>query len=237
MSGHSKWATTKRQKAVVDAKRGAIFTKLANLIVIAARKGSDPESNFSLRMACDKARAANMPKDNIERAIKRGAGENGGAVLEELLYEAMGPVQTQFIIKALTDNKNRTAAAVRHIFDKAGGQMSAVLWNFEQKGVITINSSQLTDNNLEELELKLIDAGAEDIIQEDEGITIYTGLNDWQKVKKFLESQKIATESAEMEFVAKDKVGLSMAESEKIDKLVDALDECEDVVGYYSNIA
>lgn len=236
MSGHSKWATTKRAKAVVDAKRGAAFTKIANIIAIAARKGTDPTSNFSLRMAIDKARAVNMPKENIERAIKRGSGESGGAQLEELVYEAIGPAQVQFVVKCLTDNRNRSAAEVRHLFDKHGGQMSAVLWNFEQKGVIEISKSKFPMSKMEELELELIDAGAEDIINEDEGVTIITAIGDLQAVKKFLETKNIATESAEIEYVAKDKVSPTGEDEAKIEKLIDALEENEDVAEYFTNL-
>ena len=152
MSGHSKWATTKRQKAVVDAKKGAIFTKIAKLIAIAARKGHDPTANFSLRLAMDKARQANMPKDNIERAIKRGTGELAGAQIEELIYEGLGPAKAQFIVKVLTDNKNRTAAEIRHLFSDSGGSLGAVMWNFELKGIIVISSDQLAKTNQENFE-------------------------------------------------------------------------------------
>ncbi|MFH1583473.1 MAG: YebC/PmpR family DNA-binding transcriptional regulator, partial [Candidatus Falkowbacteria bacterium] len=158
MSGHSKWATTKRQKAVADAKRGAIFTKIAKLITIAARQGGDPTSNFSLRIAIDKAKSINMPKDNIERAVKRGTGESGGAQIEELIYEGIGPIKAQFIIKCLSDNKNRTAAEIRHLFSKHGGSLSAVMWNFVQHGIIMIESEEINDKKLtdENFELELI---------------------------------------------------------------------------------
>ena len=144
MSGHSKWATTKRQKAVTDAKRGAIFTKIGNIITISAReKGGDPAVNFSLRIAIEKAKQANMPKENIERAIKRGTGEGGGATIEEIYYEGIGPANTQFIVKCLTDNRNRSASTVRHLFSKYGGSMGSVAWNFEKKGVIGIENSEV----------------------------------------------------------------------------------------------
>jgi len=133
MSGHSKWATTKRAKAVVDAKRGAAFTKLSNLITIAARKGADPKTNFALAQAIERARAINMPKDNIERAIKRGTGEGDGAQIEELVYEGFGPAGTQFIVRVLTDNRNRAAANIRHLFSQHGGSLGVVMWNFERK--------------------------------------------------------------------------------------------------------
>jgi YebC/PmpR family DNA-binding regulatory protein len=239
MSGHSKWATTKRQKAVTDAKRGAIFTKLSNIITIAAReKGGDPDTNFSLRMAIDKARTANMPKDNIERAIKRGTGELAGAAIEELVYEGLGPAKSQFIVKCLTDNKNRAAANIRHLFTKHGGAFGSVMWNFESKGVIRIAKDELTNNKLsaEEFELGLIDAGAQDILKEEEGVTIYTKIEDLQKVKKFLEEKNIKTESAEIEYIAKEDLALSGEDKERVEKFIEELEDNEDAADYYHNI-
>ena len=236
MSGHSKWATTKRQKAVVDAKKGAIFTKLGKLIAIAARKGHDPTVNFSLRLAMDKARQANMPKDNIERAIKRGTGELAGAQIEELIYEGLGPAKAQFIVKVLTDNKNRTAAEIRHLFSDSGGSLGAVMWNFELKGIIVISSDQLAKTNQENFELELIDQGAEDIITETEGLTVYTKPEDLQKTKQFLETKNIATESAEIEYVAKNSLELSGEDKDKVRKFIDELENNEDVSDYYTNV-
>ncbi|NCN25660.1 YebC/PmpR family DNA-binding transcriptional regulator [Candidatus Falkowbacteria bacterium CG10_big_fil_rev_8_21_14_0_10_37_14] len=236
MSGHSKWATTKRAKAVVDAKRGAAFTKVANNIVIAARNGGDPTTNFQLRIAVDKARSVNMPKENIDRAIKRGTGELGGTAPEELLYEAVGPAQSQFIVKCLSDNRNRTAAVIRHIFDKHGGSMGAVLWNFAQLGVITITAENLKGQDFETLEMELIDQGVEDILMEDEGVTLYTHVSDLQKIKHFLDNKKIVTDSAEMEYVAKEKIAVSDSDDEKIEKTIDELDNCEEVADYYTNL-
>jgi YebC/PmpR family DNA-binding regulatory protein len=237
MSGHSKWATTKRAKAIVDAKKGAIFTKISNLITIATReKGGDPSTNFSLRIAVEKARAANMPKDNIERAIKRGTGEGGGAAIEELVYEGIGPAKSQFVIRCLTDNKNRTASTVRHIFTKAGGSFGAVMWNFELKGVLLISNFQFPISNIDEFELELIDAGADDVIREEEGITIYTKPEDLQKVKSFLDSKGIITESAEIEYVAKDKATIGEEEKIQIEKFIDELEDNEDVSDYYTNV-
>ncbi|MBU4257443.1 YebC/PmpR family DNA-binding transcriptional regulator [Patescibacteria group bacterium] len=239
MSGHSKWATTKRQKAVTDAKRGAIFTKLSNIITIAAReKGGDPDTNFSLRMAIDKARTANMPKDNIERAIKRGTGELAGAAIEELVYEGLGPAKSQFIVKCLTDNKNRAAANIRHLFAKHGGAFGSVMWNFESKGVIRIAKDELTSNKLsaEEFELELIDAGVQDILKEEEGVTIYTKIEDLQKVKKFLEEKNIKTESAEIEYIAKEDLALSGEDKERVEKFIEELEDNEDAADYYHNI-
>lgn len=240
MSGHSKWATTKRAKAVTDAKRGAVFTKLSNVITVAAKeKGGDPDTNFSLRMAVDKAKAANMPKENIERAVKRGLGELDGAQIEELIYEGFGPAQSQFIVKSLTDNKNRSAAAVRHLFSKYGGSLGSVAWNFSQKGVIRIMAEELNDKgvNGEEFELGLIDAGSQDIRREKEGLAVYTNPADLQKVKNFLEEKNIATESAAIEYVAKDEQSVAAEDRERIEKFTEELEDCEDVADYYHNVA
>ena len=234
MSGHSKWSTIKRQKAAIDSKRGAIFTKISNMITIAAReKGGDPEINFSLRVAIDKAKQANMPKENIERAIKRGTGELEGAQIEELIYEGFGPANSQFIIKSLTDNKNRSAAEIRHAFTKNNGSLGTVIWNFEQKGVIRISD---LEEKISDLELDLIEAGAQDILEEDEGITIFTNIKDLQSVKKFLEEKNIKTETAEIEYVAKETQNLVEKEKEKVNKFIEELENLEDVSDYYTNI-
>jgi len=237
MSGHSKWATTKRAKAIVDAKKGAIFTKIAKLITIAARKGGDPTANFSLRIAIDKAKSINMPKDNIERAIKRGTGESDGAQIEELIYEGIGPAKTQFIVKCLTDSKNRTAAEIRHLFSKHGGSLGTVMWNFVQRGTIMIEQAEINDKKLtdENFELELIDAGAEDIKKEDEGMTIYTAPIDLQKTKQFLENKNIKTESAEVEYVAKEQANLNDDEKTHVEKFIEELDNNEDIANYYTN--
>lgn len=236
MSGHSKWATTKRQKAVVDAKRGAIFTKMGKLISIAARKGGDPTTNFSLRMAVDKAREVNLPKENIERAIKRGTGELGGAQIEELIYEGIGPAKAQFIVKTLTDNKNRTAAEIRHLFGDTGGSLGTVMWNFELKGVIRISSDQISKLKMEEFELELIDSGAQDILTEEEGLTIYTKAEDLPKIKQLLDAKNITTATAEIEYVAKEPMDLNDEEKEKVRKFIDELEGNEDVSDYYTNV-
>lgn len=240
MSGHSKWATTKRQKAIVDAKKGAAFTKYGNLITIAARKGGDPAINFGLRLAIEKARSVNMPKDNIERAVKRGTGELEGAQIEELIYEGFGPAKSQLIVKCLTDNKNRTAAEIRHIFADAGGSLGAVSWNFELKGLILITAEELKNKKLladDNFELELIDAGAQDFKKEEAGATIYTKPADLQKVKQFLETKNIKTESADIEYVAKELADLSAEAKEKVQKFIETLEANEDVSDYYTNIA
>ncbi len=239
MSGHSKWSTIKRAKGATDAKRAAVFTKLSKLITIAAReKGGDLATNFTLKMAVDKAKSANMPKDNIERSIKRGTGELEGGQIEELIYEGVGPANSQFVIQVLTDNKNRSAAEIRHIFTKYGGALSSVMWNFEQKGTLRISNDDFRMSNVDfdEFELELIDIGADDILTQEEGITIYTTLANFQKIKDFLETKKIKTRSAEIEYIAKDDLGLSDDDQAKVDKLIDALDENEDIGDYYTNV-
>lgn len=238
MSGHSKWATTKRQKAVTDAKRSAAFTKIANLITIAAReKGGDPTTNFSLRIAIEKGKAVNMPKDNIERSIKRGTGELGGEIIEELYYEGIGPANSQFVIKCLTDSKNRTAATIRHLFSKSGGSMAPVGWNFEQKGVVRVAQESLGKHSFDDLELGLIEAGADDIIKEEEGLTVYTQINDLQAVKNFFDEQGIAVESAQIEHIAKEEQSLSEDDLKKVEDFIEALEDNEDVNDYFTNIS
>jgi YebC/PmpR family DNA-binding regulatory protein len=233
MSGHSKWATTKRAKAVVDAKRGAVFTKLANTITVATReKGGDPDANFSLRLAIDRAKLANMPKENIERAIKRGLGEGNSLAIEELIYEGIGPVNSQWVIRCLTDSKNRSASSVRHVFSKYNGSMTPVMWNFEKKGVIRTAPKELGD-----LELELIDVGVEDIQPDAEGIVFYSNMADLKKVKDALEARGFVIESADLDYVAKETQTLSNPDDlEKINNFIEALDDLEDVNDYFTNI-
>lgn len=237
MSGHSKWATTHRQKAIVDAKRGAVFTKFANNISIAARKGGDPDTNPSLRAAIDKARSANMPKDNIERAIKKGTGELGGEAVEELYYEGLAAYGVQVIVKSVTDNKNRSGATIRHCFTKNGGSFGSVMWNFSQNGVFMISTEELKNKNInfEDLELDLIEAGAIDIKSEEEGVTVYTEINDFQKMMEYFNEKNINLESSEIEYVPKEKVVLNEEDSEKIENFLEELDNNEDVSAYYTN--
>lgn len=242
MSGHSKWATTKRQKAAVDAKRSSAFTKIANIVTIAARKGGNPEMNFSLRIAIDRAREVNMPKDNIERAIKRGGGELGDVTLEELTYEGIGPAKSGFILEIVTDNKNRAAAEIRHLFAKNGGALGtagSVAWNFEHRGVIRIAAAELKSKNLinDEFELELIDAGADDIKKEGEGWTITANIVNLSKVKNWLDDKKIITESAALEYVPKEEKEVSAEDKTKIQKLIEELEENQDVSNYYTDVS
>jgi len=233
MSGHSKWAQIHRQKGTADTKRGALFTKLGNAISIASRSGgSDPEANFKLRLAIDQAKAANLPKDNIERAIKRGTGELGGEKIEQITYEGFGPAGTAFIIEGVTDNRNRTSSIVKHILTKYGGSLggpSSVSWLFEQKGVIRIKNID------ENLELELIDAGAKDIEIDDDGTTIYTAPLDLKKIKDLLDKKGINIDYAEIEQVAKEKKIMTGGQKETIEKLFAELEDNEDINNYYTN--
>ncbi|MDD4996422.1 MAG: YebC/PmpR family DNA-binding transcriptional regulator [Patescibacteria group bacterium] len=239
MSGHSKWAKLKHFKGALDAKKSAIFTKLGHAITIAARQGGkDMETNFKLRLAIERAKKANLPKDNIERAIKRGTGELAGEQIEEVIYEAFGPNGTTILIEALTDNKNRTVSSLRRIFNKYGGNLggqNSVLWMFEKKGVIRILKEEIKGSP-EDLELKMIDFGAEDIKNEEEGLVIYIKLEDLERIKKHIEDNAISIESAEIEWFAKDPIKVDESTQSKIDNIFIELDEDQDINSYYTNI-
>ena len=231
MSGHSKWATTKRQKAVVDAKRGALFTKIGNQIAIAARGGSDPAMNASLAMVLEKARHANMPKANIERAIARAADKNAAAMIEET-YEAYGPAGVGLIIEVATDNKNRTMPEVRHTLDKNGGRMAdpgSVMFQFSRKGVIFIADKG------EDALMSALDAGAEDAVEEEDGIEIITEPTDLMKVRQALLDAGMTIESAELKYVPNATVPVAESDEEKVSKLLDAIDDLDDVVNVFTN--
>jgi YebC/PmpR family DNA-binding regulatory protein len=244
MSGHSKWATIKRKKGAADQKRGAVFTKMAKNITVAARDGGgDPETNFKLRVAIDKARLVNTPKDNIERAIKKGTGELKGNVIEEIVYEAFGPNNTFFVIESLTDNKNRSVSEIRHIFSKAGGALggpNSVMWQFERKGVVRIVNYEAKIKELgfqlDEFELELIDLGAEDVEKEDGDLVIYTKVEDMQKVREGLEKIKIIPDYSELEYIPKESKKIEDKKGqEKLQKLFEALDDNDDVNNFYTN--
>lgn len=240
MSGHSKWATTKRAKFATDAKKAAIFTKLSKIITVAARdKGGDPDTNFSLRLAIDKAKAANMPKDNIERAIKRGTGELQGEAIDEIIYEGFGPGKIAVVVKVLTDNRNRASQNIKHIFAKYNGSLggpNSVMWQFEHKGVIRLENEQLAGKDLDELELQIIDLGAQDIKKTADSLIIYTKIEDLQTVSKGLEKMGFALDYAENDYVAKETASPSAEEKEKIAVFLEALDDDEDVDDYYTNL-
>ena len=233
MSGHSKWETTKRQKAVVDAKRGAIFTKIGNQIAIAARAGQDPAMNPSLAMVLEKARHANMPKANIERAIARAADKNAAAMIEET-YEAYGPAGVGIIIEVATDNKNRTMPEVRHTLDKNGGRMAdpgSVMFQFSHKGVIFISDKG------EEALMTALEAGAEDASEEEDGIEIITAQTDLMKVRQALIDAGMTVTSAELKYVPNTTVPVEGEDEEKVEKLLDAVDDLDDVVNVFTNAA
>jgi YebC/PmpR family DNA-binding regulatory protein len=237
MSGHSKWAKIHRQKGAADAKRGNLFTKLSKNISVAARNGGDPDMNFSLKLAVDRAKSSNMPKDKIENAIKRGTGEMGGAVIEEVVYEAYGPNGIPLIIEGVTDNKNRTTPEVKAILGKNGGSLGAqnsVQWMFERQGVIYIANDKITDKD--ELTLELIDCGAADVVDEEGGLAVYTSFSDFEKVKKELEIKNIQPEEAQIEWVAKDKVTAEEEIQNRIDRIVDLLEEHDDVNSVFTNL-
>lgn len=241
MSGHSKWSTIKRQKAVTDARRSTVFTKYGRLISVAARQGGpDPVMNFRLRLAIDKAKSVNMPNDNIERAIKAGAGENKEGQTKEVLYEGFGPGQVAIMVQAITDNSNRTAAEVRGVFTKHGGSMgghNSVGWMFSPKGVIRVPPASLSGQPKEELELGLIDAGAEDVREDDQGVVIVTAPEHLHVLQDWLGAKGLAGLEAEVELVPGTTVTPDQAAQPKLYGLLEALDELDDVTNIYSNDA
>jgi YebC/PmpR family DNA-binding regulatory protein len=231
MSGHSKWSTIKRQKGANDAKRGAVFTKVAREIMVAARAGGgDPDANFRLRLAMDKARSVNMPQDNIKRAIEKATGGGDAEQFEEIVYEGYGPGGVAVLVEAATDNRNRTAADVRSIFTKAGGQLAgsgAVAWQFEPRGLITVPSSS---NDADEVALAAIDAGADDVDTSDaERVEVYTSPGELERVRKALDTAGIAVESAESAMVAKQQVPVDENRARQNLRLVEMLEELDDV--------
>jgi YebC/PmpR family DNA-binding regulatory protein len=230
MSGHSKWSQIKRQKGVNDTKRGAMFTKVAREIMIAARAGGgDPDGNFRLRLAIEKARSVNMPQDNIKRAIERATGAGEGEQIEEIVYEGYGPGGVAILVEAMTDNRNRTAADVRSIFTKAGGQLAgagAVAWQFEPRGLISVTAD---GRDPDELALTAIDAGADDVEESGDRIEVYTTPHDLERVRKSLEAAGVPVESAENTMVAKTTVELDGSRARQNLRLVETLEELDDV--------
>lgn len=237
MSGHSKWSTIKRQKGANDAKRGAIFTKLSREIILAAKEGGgDPGMNFRLRLAVQRAKAQNMPNDNIDRAIAKGTGAGGeGDQLTEVTYEGYGPGGTAILVTALTDNRNRTVAEVRHRFTRAGGNLGeagSVGWQFEAKGVITV---PLNGNDPEDLALQAIDAGAEDVDVLDEAVEVRTEPSSLEAVRKAFESEGLEIENADFAMVPKTLIELDEKTAHQAMKLIESLEDLEDVQRVYSN--
>lgn len=238
MSGHSKWSTIKHKKAASDAKKGKEFTRASNLISLAAKNGGDPAMNPSLAMAIDKAKSVNMPRANIERAIKKGTGELGGAMIEEVVYEGYGPGGIAILIETASDNKNRTVSEVRSTLTKYGGNMAssgAVAYNFEHRGQIEVITKQqnFTEEEIEEI---VINSGATDFELESDRVIVYTEPKDLIAVKKSLESDGLKVESAELVYIATNEVSVTEQErAEKIIKLIDILEELDDVVSVYAN--
>ncbi len=233
MAGHSKWAKIHRGKAIEDAKRGAIFTKLGNGIAIAARAGSDPDMNFSLRLAIDKAKAANMPAANIQRAIDRGSGKLGGAQIQEVMYEGYGPGGVAILVECATDNINRTFPDVRLAFTKHGGSIAekgSVAFQFERKGMILVKETG------EDLLMSALDAGAEDVEEDDGETTIYTDPKKLAEVRDNLKNNGVEVAEATLAYVPKNTVEITDSSTAgKIERLMDALDSLDDVSDTHVN--
>jgi YebC/PmpR family DNA-binding regulatory protein len=238
MSGHSKWSSIKHKKGAADAKRGQLFTKLTRALIVAAKEGGpDPSSNLALQNAIDKARAASMPKDNIERAIARGSGASeDAAAYEHIAYEGYGPGGVAVFAEALTDNRNRTASEVRHIFAKADGNLAesgSVSWLFERKGVILVDADSVDE---EELTMAAADAGAEDVVQEGSSYEVTCAPEDLHAVREALEAAAISVAAAESTMVPKTTVAVEdEATAKKVLRLIDALEENDDVQDVYAN--
>lgn len=232
MSGHSKWSTIKRQKGVADAKRGALFTRLGNMIAIAARGGTDPTTNSSLAMAIEKAKSFNMPLNNIERSIQR-VKDKAGAQVEEVLYEGYGPGGVAILVECATDNKNRTYPEVRHAFSKLGGSIAesnSVAFQFSRKGVITVKASG------DDAMLAVLDAGAEDAVEQDGEIIVYTDAKELAKVRQALIALNMEVADAELGYIANNTIEVSdQSTADKIIRLMEALEDLDDVVNTHTN--
>ena len=239
MSGHSKWSKIQHKKGKNDAKRGASFTKLCRGVSLAASEGGgDPDMNFSLRLAIEKAKQGNVPKDNIERAIKRGTGElKDGAALSEGLYEGFGSGGVAVLVETVTDNANRTVSEVKHIFSKHGGSLGgpgSVAWMFERLGVVRLKIEDFRLQN-DEIELSVIDAGAEDIVENKDFVEIRSSVGNFQKVLEAIQSFEIEPEDSGLEWVAKEEISVDENVAGKVEALYEALDELDDVKSVYSN--
>ena len=236
MSGHSKWSTIKHKKGAADARRGKVFTKLIKEITIAARMGGgELDSNPRLRTAINAAKAENMPKDNMERAIKKGTGELEGVNYEENTYEGYGPGGAAVYLESLTDNKNRAVAEIRHIFNKRGGNLGengCVAWMFDKKGYLNIEKSAVSEETLLEIAL---DAGAEDVREDGDTFEVITSPEDFEAVKEAIENASISYVEAEVTMLPKTITSLTGKEAEQMIKLMEALDDCDDVQKVYTN--
>ena len=240
MSGHSHARTIKHQKTITDQKRGQMFSKMARVISVAVKEGGpNPETNNKLRVAIEQAKQFNLPKENIERAIKQATGGGEEANLEEVLFEAYGPGRIAIIIEGITDNKNRTLSEIKQILNQNNGKLAdtgSVKWLFERKGVIEVQSTKYEDGKKEDLELLAIEAGAQDIYWRDDFLDVYTKIEDSEKVKKNLEEKGIKIESASLDWVAKEEISVDEKIKGAYQKLFEALDENEAVQDVYSNI-
>jgi YebC/PmpR family DNA-binding regulatory protein len=238
MSGHSKWSTIKRKKGAADARRGAVFTRLAREIAIAAREGGgDADANFRLRLAVDKARAENMPKDNIERAIRRGTGEDKeGVAFEEIMYEGYGPKGVALMIETVTDNRNRSVADIRHALTKSGGSMGevgSVAWQFDRLAYFAFPSSALDYDKSFEL---AVEAGADDVAEEDGMIEITGPVDTFKAIANLLHEAKISPEEAGLRMVPKQEVELDLSDTLQVMRVIENLEEMDDVQNVYSNL-
>ncbi len=236
MSGHNKWSTIKHKKGAADARRGRIFTRLIKELTVAARMGGgDPNANPRLRAAILAAKSENMPKDNIEKAIKRGTGELEGTTYEESTYEGYGPGGAAILVDSLTDNKNRAVAEIRHIFSKYGGSMGengCVSWMFNKKGYFSIEKGKVTEDRLMEVALE---AGAEDVKGDEDGFEVITAPADFEAVKAALDAAKIPYTEAEITMLPQNTLLLQGKEAESMIRLMEALDNCDDVQKIYTN--
>ncbi len=236
MSGHSKWANIKHRKGAQDAKKGKIFTKIGRELTVAAKiGGGDPNANPRLRLALDKAREANMPKDNVERAIKKGTGEGNEQNFEDVTYEAYGPAGVALLVKVLTDNRNRSITDVRSTVTKRGGSMAeagSVSWQFEMKGVLEVPADAVGEDTLMEI---VLDAGAEDVTSDGDLHIITTAPTDFEKVKQALEAKNVAVSYAEVTMKPKNTMKVESADARKIIAMVEALEDLDDVQDVYGN--
>ncbi|MBU4342591.1 MAG: YebC/PmpR family DNA-binding transcriptional regulator [Candidatus Omnitrophica bacterium] len=237
MSGHSKWASIKHKKAATDSKRGKVFTKLIKEITVAARHGGgEPEKNPRLRTAIDRAKQANMPADNIDRAVKKGTGELEGVTYEEFTMEGYGPGGVAIMVEVMTDNKNRTAADVRTIFSKRNGNVAgagSVSWIFEKKGYLEVEKKAVPEDKIMDI---VLDAGAQDMQTEEDVYSIITDIKDFEKVKKAIEDSGIKVKSAEITMIPKSTMALTGEKAKQILALVDALEDSDDVQNVYANL-
>jgi YebC/PmpR family DNA-binding regulatory protein len=239
MSGHSKWSTIKRKKGAADAKRGAIFTRIAKEVALAAREGGgDPDTNFKLRLAIDKAKAANMPKDNIDRAIRRGTGEDKeGSIIEEVFYEGYGPNGVAMMIECVTDNRNRAVADVRHVLNRFGGNMGesgSVAWQFHRVSYFAFSPEGLDEDTIFEL---AIEGGADDVIFDEDVTELIGPVESFKTISDQLRLAKVKTDEAGLRMMPNQELDLAVGETIKVLKVIEALEELDDVQNVYANLS